>query len=56
MPWQSLVEERYKKRNTVERTINRLEHARAVATRYHKRGYVFLGTAAAATLAIWFRT
>lgn len=26
-------EERYKKRNTVERAINRLKHARAVATR-----------------------
>ncbi|WP_440582113.1 IS5 family transposase [Streptomyces flavofungini] len=49
-------EERYKKRNTVERAINRLEHARAVATRYDKRGYVFLGTATAATLVIWLRT
>lgn len=38
-------EERYKKRNTVERAINKLKHARAVATRYDKRGYVFLGTA-----------
>ncbi|MCA6095551.1 transposase, partial [Streptomyces sp. SCA3-4] len=49
-------EERYKKRNTVERAINRLKHARAAATRYDKRGYVFLGTATAATLAIWLRT
>ncbi|AJT69709.3 hypothetical protein T261_8113 [Streptomyces lydicus] len=48
-------EVRYKKRNTVERAIN-LKHARAVATRYDKRGYVFLGTATAATLAIWLRT
>jgi transposase len=38
-------EDRYKKRNTVERTINRLRQSRAVATRYDKRGYVFLGTA-----------
>jgi transposase len=49
-------EERYKKRNTVERSINRLENARAVATRYDKRGYVYLGTATAAALVIWLRT
>ncbi len=49
-------EERYKKRNTIERAINRLKNARAVATRYDKRGYVYLGTATAAALAIWLRT
>ncbi|KYG51833.1 transposase [Streptomyces sp. WAC04657] len=48
-------EERYKKRNTVERAINKLKHARAVATRYDKRGYIFLGTATAAALVIWLR-
>ncbi|WP_408645948.1 IS5 family transposase [Streptomyces odonnellii] len=49
-------EDRYKKRNTVERTINKLKNSRAVATRYDKRGYVFLGTVTAAALVIWLRT
>ncbi|MFJ3086690.1 IS5 family transposase [Streptomyces sp. NPDC086838] len=49
-------EDRYKKRNTVERAINRMKQFRAVATRYDKRGYVFLGTATAAAVAIWLRT
>ncbi|WP_455432484.1 hypothetical protein [Streptomyces rubradiris] len=41
---------------TAERAINQLKHTRAVATHYDKRGYVFLGTAPAAALAIWLRT
>jgi transposase len=48
--------DRYKKRNTVERAINHLKQSRAVATRYDKRGYVFLGTVTAASIAIWLRT
>ncbi len=47
---------RYKKRNTVERAINKLKQFRAVATRYDKRGYVFLGTVTAAALLIWLRS
>lgn len=47
---------RSKKRNTVERAINRLKQFRAVAMRYDKRGYVFLGIATAAAVAIWLRT
>ncbi|MFV8128926.1 transposase [Streptomyces syringium] len=49
-------EKRYKKRDTVERAINRLKQHRAIATGYAKRGYAFLGTATAAALTIWLRT
>ncbi len=49
-------EQRYKKRNNVERAINKLKHSGAVATRYDKRGYIYLGTATAAALVIWLRT
>ncbi|WP_405698928.1 IS5 family transposase [Streptomyces sp. NBC_01383] len=48
--------ELYKKRNTVERTINRLKGFRAVATRYEKRAYIYLGTVTLAALMIWLRT
>jgi hypothetical protein len=33
-----------------------LKRHRAVATRYDKRRYVYLGTTTAAALTIWFRT
>ncbi|WP_394807252.1 IS5 family transposase [Streptomyces asiaticus] len=48
--------ERYKKRNTVERAINRLKGFRGVATRYEKRAYIYLGTVTLAALTIWLRT
>lgn len=47
--------ERYAKRNTVERAINKLKQFRAIATRYDKRAYVYLGTVTAAALVIWLR-
>ncbi len=47
---------RYKDRNTVERAIGKLKQFRAVATRYAKRGYVYLGTVTAAALLIWLRS
>ncbi len=49
-------EDRYEKRNTVERAINRLKQPRAVAVRYDERGYAFLGTAIAAAVAVRLRT
>ncbi|GHE14554.1 IS5 family transposase [Streptomyces alanosinicus] len=48
--------ERYKKRNVVERAINKLKGFRAVATRYDKRGHVFLGTVTLAAIVIWLRS
>lgn len=47
---------RYKARNTVQRSINKIKQFRAVATRYDKRGYIYLGTVTAAALLIWLRS
>ncbi len=48
--------ERYKKRNTVERVVNRLKGFRAVATRCEKGAHIYFGTVTLAALAIRLRT
>lgn len=45
----------YKERNVVERAINKLRGTRAVATRYDKRDYIYLGTIDVASIMIWLR-
>lgn len=45
----------YRRRNEVERTINRLKSFRALATRYDKRAYVFHGTVTGASIRLWLR-
>jgi hypothetical protein len=45
----------HKQRNTVERAINKLHRHRAVAARYHKRGFVYRGTVDVAIIRIWLR-
>jgi transposase len=45
----------YKKRNAVERAINKLRATRAVGTRYDKRDFIFKGTVDVASIRIWLR-
>ncbi|GGP97808.1 hypothetical protein GCM10010249_15420 [Streptomyces roseolilacinus] len=47
--------DRYRRRNGVERTIDRLKTPRAVATRYDKRACVFHGTVTAAAVRLWLK-
>ncbi|GCD33362.1 IS5 family transposase [Streptomyces chrestomyceticus JCM 4735] len=47
--------EMYRRRNEVERTVNRLKHFRAVAMRFDKRAYVFHGTVSVASIRLWLR-
>jgi transposase len=42
--------QKYKRRNVVERFINRIKHCRRVATRYDKLGVTFLGFVQLASL------
>ena len=43
----------YKRRNLVERCINRLKQWRRVATRYEKRATHYLGMVTLAAIMIW---
>jgi transposase len=45
----------YRRRNTVERAINKLKAFRAVATRYDKRDYMYQATLDIAIIKIWLR-
>lgn len=46
---------RYRDRNTVERSVNKLRATRAVATRYDKRDYIYRGTITVSAIRIWLR-
>lgn len=60
VPWRGLPERfgswKYKRRNEVERTINQLKHARAVATRYDTRTYVFHGIVTVTSIRLWLKS
>lgn len=45
----------YRKRNVVERLVNRLKQFRRVATRYEKRAVNYLGMLTVAAIVLWLR-
>ncbi|WP_436844662.1 IS5 family transposase [Streptomyces wuyuanensis] len=45
----------YRRRNAVERCVNKCKQFRAVATRYDKRDYIFNGTLTITAIVIWLR-
>ena len=45
--------EQYKKRNLIERLVNRLKHWRRIATRYEKRAQNYMGMVLLACILIW---
>lgn len=46
----------YRRRNTVERALNKLKAFRGFATRTDKREYLYAGTTDIATIRIWLRS
>jgi len=45
----------HRRRNAVERCVNKWKQFRAVATRYDKRDYISNGTLAVTAIAVWLR-
>jgi transposase len=45
----------YRKRNVVERLVNRLKQFRRIATRYEKRAVNYLGMLTIAAIVLWLR-
>jgi transposase len=52
-PDASFDREAYRERNVVERLINRLKQWRRIATRYEKRGAIYLAMLTVATILLW---
>jgi transposase len=45
----------YKKRNVVERFINRIKHFRRIATRYDKTAIMYLGSLLLVSILLWLK-